>query len=128
MEFSGQYLTYDEYRLLGGTLDIMPFNLLEFNARKKIDEKTMNRLIGIETIPQEVKVCVYELINVLESYESDKTRNKAISSENTDGYSVTYNNDVSLNSVAKNSQLESVIDDYLFGVVVNGEHIIYCGI
>lgn len=128
MEFSGQYLTYDEYRLLGGTLDIMPFNLLEFNARKKIDEKTMNRLIGVETIPQEVKVCVYELINVLESYESDKTRNKAISSENTDGYSVTYNNDVSLNSVAKNSQLESVIDDYLFGVVVNGEHIIYCGI
>lgn len=128
MEFSGQYLTYDEYRLLGGTLDIMPFNLLEFNARKKIDEKTMNRLIGIEEIPQEVKVCVYELINVLESYESDKTRNKAISSENTDGYSVTYNNDVSLNSIAKNSQLESVIDDYLFGVVVNGEHIIYCGI
>lgn len=128
MEFSGQYLTYDEYRLLGGTLDIMPFNLLEFNARKKIDEKTMNRLIGVETIPQEVKVCVYELINVLESYESDKTRNKAISSENTDGYSITYNNDVSLNSVAKNSQLESIIDDYLFGVVVNGEHIIYCGI
>lgn len=128
MEFSGQYLTYDEFRLLGGTLDIMPFNLLEFNARKKIDEKTMNRLVGVEEIPQEVKICVYELIKVLESYESDKTRNKAISSENIDGYSVTYNNNVSLDSVAKNSQLESVIDDYLFGVIINGEHIIYCGI
>ena len=45
MEFKGQYLTYQEYKALGGTLDEMPFNLLEFNARKKIDERTFGRLI-----------------------------------------------------------------------------------
>ena len=33
MEFKGQYLTYQEFKALGGTLDEMPFNLLEYNAR-----------------------------------------------------------------------------------------------
>ena len=36
MEFSGQYLTYEEYRALGGTLDLAPFNILEFGARRRI--------------------------------------------------------------------------------------------
>ena len=44
MEFEGQYLTYEDYKGLGGTLDLMPFNLLEFEARKKIDINTKNRL------------------------------------------------------------------------------------
>ena len=54
MEFSGEYLTYEEYKALGGTLDLLPFNLLEFEARKKINLKTFNRLVGIKEIPQEV--------------------------------------------------------------------------
>ena len=44
MEFEGQYLTYAEYRSLGGTLDITPFNLLEFEARRKVDIETQSRL------------------------------------------------------------------------------------
>ena len=46
MQFEGQYLTYPEYRSLGGTLDITPFNLLEFEARRKIDIETQSRLKG----------------------------------------------------------------------------------
>ena len=30
MDLKGQYLTYDEYKALGGNLDISPFLLLEF--------------------------------------------------------------------------------------------------
>ena len=33
MEINGQYLTFDEYKVLGGTLDKMPFLKLEFEAR-----------------------------------------------------------------------------------------------
>ena len=44
MEFKNQYLTYLEYKNLGGTLGEMPFNLLEFKARKIIDERTLGRL------------------------------------------------------------------------------------
>ena len=65
--FEGQYLTYTEYQSLGGTLEPTPFNLLEYNARKRIDEKTFGRLIDIETVPQEVKLCVYN------SYKSFST-------------------------------------------------------
>ena len=70
MEFSGQYLTYEEYRSLGGTLDLTPFNLLEFEARRKIDSRTMNRLKDIDSqdIPQEVKICEYNVINSINSY------------------------------------------------------------
>ena len=64
MEFSGQYLTYEEYRKLGGALEQTPFNLLEYDARKEINRETLGRLIETETIMQEVKVCVWELINL----------------------------------------------------------------
>lgn len=62
MEFSEHYLTYDEYRLLGGTLNIMPFNLLEIKAKSNIDRETQDRLKGGVNIPPEVKVCMFDLI------------------------------------------------------------------
>ena len=64
MEFSGQYLTYEEYRQLGGTLEQTPFNLLEYDARKEIDENTLGRLIKLEKQVQEVKMCMWQLINL----------------------------------------------------------------
>ena len=56
MEFKGQYLTYEEYLSLGGTLDQTPFNLLEYNARKKIDERTFGRLVDKGQEYQEIVV------------------------------------------------------------------------
>lgn len=64
MEFSGQYLTFEEYKKMGGTLEQTPFNLLEFDARKKIDEQTQGRLIKLNNQVQEVKICVWNLINL----------------------------------------------------------------
>lgn len=64
MEFSGQYLTYNEYRTLGGTLDPTPFNLLEYEARKEIDRETQGRLINLKEQSQDTKLCVYQLINL----------------------------------------------------------------
>ena len=91
MEFSGQYLTYNEYRALGGTIELTPFNLLEFEARRKIDERTFGRLKNVVEIPQEVKMCMLALINSINSYGSSANwNNKNIASESTDGYSVSY--------------------------------------
>ena len=64
MEFNNQYLTYEEYGSLGGTLDEMPFNILEFKCRKIIDNLTFNRLTNLETQIQEVKMCIYDMINI----------------------------------------------------------------
>lgn len=131
MEFERQYLAYDEYVELGGTLDETPFNLLEFEARKKIDKRTQMRLKKCEIIPQEVKLCVYSLINKIKTYT--ETTDKAsgnIASENTDGYSATYINVTQMSEIlkSKDSELTSIIENNLYGVVVNGEHILYLGV
>lgn len=127
MEFKGQYLTYQEYLTLGGTLDEMPFNLLEYNARKEIDSRTQKRFIGIGNEYEEVKLCVYNLIPAIKSYEEYTTQNKAISSESTDGYSVSYGTPQTAYTMAKNNELDNIIYKYLYGVIVNGEHALFIG-
>lgn len=127
MEFKGQYLTYQEYLALGGTLDEIPFNLLEFNARKKIDERTFGRLIDKGQEYKEVKLCIYNMIITLNSYSSYNTQNKAISSESTDGYSISYGTPQKSVTEAKNSELEDVINTYLSNLIVDDVPVLYRG-
>ena len=127
MEFEGQYLTYQEYLALGGTLDEMPFNLLEFNARKKIDERTFGRLIDKGQEYKEVKLCVYNMITTLNSYSSYNTQNKAVSSESTDGYSISYGTPQKSTTEAKNSELEDIIDIYLSNLIIDDVPVLYRG-
>ena len=127
MEFNNQYLTYEEYKSLGGTLGEMPFNILELKARQVINERTQNRLKNIEEMPQEVKICVYDLINTMNKYNlSDNSTSSNISSENTDGYSVTYKSGTEMTAEQK-AQYEDVMLTDLYGVIVNGEAILYLG-
>ena len=128
MEFNNQYLSYEEYKSLGGTLGEMPFNILELKARQIINERTQNRLKDIEKIPQEVKICVYDLINTMNKYNlSDNSTSSNISSENTDGYSVTYKSGTEMTAEQK-AQYEDVMLTDLYGVIVNGEAILYLGV
>lgn len=129
MEFKDQYLSYEEYKALGGTLDLTPFNLLEFEARRKIDLRTDNRLVNLEIndIPSEVKLCIYKMIDdVLKAYDEQVNRGK--SSESVGSYSVTYNNDMKEIIKSKNAELNDLIVSELYGVKVDGEHILYCGV
>lgn len=131
MENSEKYLTYQDYRSMGGTLDLMPFNLLEFEAKRKIDERTQNRLKNVDSLPLEVKMCMLRLITLMSNYTKElEQSSKGIASENIDGYSVSYitGNQVSEVIKNKNNEIDDVITTYLMGVVVNGEHILYLGV
>ena len=135
MEFEGQYLTIAEYKALGGNSELtqMPFNLLEFEARRRIDLRTQNRLKEIESIPQEVKLCEYNLINSIQSYANtinSVANNNGIASENTDGYSVSYmtSNQISEIVSSKTYELDDIIRTYLLGVIVDGEHLMFTGV
>lgn len=86
MEFGVQYLSYDEYVKLGGDLSIMPFNLIEYECRKDIDEHTYGRLKNFQEQTMDVKLCLNALINEKILYNS--TRGK--SSESVGSYSVTF--------------------------------------
>lgn len=127
MEFKGQYLTYQEYLALGGTLDEMPFNLLEYNARKKIDERTFGRLVDKGQEYQEVKLCIYDMIITLKSYSDYEAQNKSISSESIDGYNISYGTPQKSITEAKNSELEDIINSYLANVVVDNVPVLYRG-
>lgn len=129
MEFSGQYLNYEEYKSLGGTLDIMPFNILEFESRKRIDERTQNRLEDVEVIPQEVKMCIFSIMNTIQSYVITN-RSNGVASESIDGYSVTYlgASEIQTALASKNAEIEDLMFSYLINVVVNNTPILYLGV
>jgi len=130
MIFNGQYLTYQEYKRLGGTLILMPFNLLEFEVRRRIDLRTQSRLVNGVDIPQAVKLCEYELINSLEQYAKSKSNMNNVASESTDGYSVSYINASDISEVVKSKQYEidDTITTYLIDVKYNGENLLYPGV
>jgi len=133
MTFDGQYLTYQEYLDLGGSqIEELPFNLLEFEARRQIDIKTFNRLKECDEIPQEVKLCDNKLINSIMKYAENKLKVESndIKSENTDGYSISKITPDMIKDIIEShkSDIDDIIRTYLLGVVVNGEHVMYCGV
>ena len=128
MEFNNQYLSYEEYKSLGGTLGEMPFNILELKARQIINGRTQNRLKDIEKIPQEVKICVYDLIQTINKYNnSNNSTSSNISSENIDGYSVTYKSGTELTAEQK-KQYNDIMETDLYGVIVDNTPILYLGV
>lgn len=128
MEFNNQYLAYEEYKSLGGTLGEMPFNILELKARQIINERTQNRLKNIEGIPQEVKICVYDLIQIINKYNnSNNSTSSNISSENIDGYSVSYKSGTELTEEQK-KQYNDIMETDLYGVIVDNTPILYLGV
>ena len=117
MEFSEQYLTYEEFMTLGGTISKMPFNILEFETRNRINNRTQNRINNMKDKPQEVKLCVNAMINTLVQYviDSSKGINKNIASESIDGYSVSFitGSQVQETIKSKKSELEEIMQTYL---------------
>jgi hypothetical protein len=125
---SKPYLTYQEYKELGGTLDIMPFNLLEFEARTNVDKYTFGRLKNLSEQVQEVKMCVYKLIGILGSYQEYENQNKSISSESTDGYSISYSQVSESTSKSKINEIRGIIQTYLADCKLsNGTPYLYRG-
>lgn len=112
MEFDNKYLSYEEYLDLGGTLEDTPFSLFEYKAEMEINKNTFNRLVNLSEIPKEVKLCVYELIDLISIY-SKSTVHTGVSSESTDGYSITYSTDNYEASKTYKQKIKDTIKTYL---------------
>ena len=126
MEIEEKYLTYNEYvEIFGDNLSEVPFNLLEYTARKKIDERTFGRLIGKGQNYKEVKYCIADMINIIKTYTQQT--NKSISSESTDGYSVSYNQITKEFINSKNYELETTISTYLATLIIDNIPVLYRG-
>lgn len=110
MEFGNQYLTYEDYKLLGGTLDLAPFNVLELQARKEVDKYTFGRLVELEEQKPEVKICMYRLVELEDKYNREATRDAGIASESIDGYSVSYKDTSETNTTSSSAKTIEVKD------------------
>lgn len=121
MEFKNQYLTYSEYQEIGGKLQQMPFNLLEYRARKEIDKNTFGRFLNVNDYPQELKLCINELINEIQIYND--VGNK--SSETVGSYSVAFNKPV---SSEENKIFKNIIKSYLSNTKIDGVPVLYPGV
>lgn len=111
-----QYLTYEEYVALGGTMDQSAYPMEEFKARKHIDYLTDSRVQAMLEVPQAVKMAMMTLIQLEGKIGvSAQVSNPIVSSFNTDGYSESYGSVADQITAARNSAMKTV-RDMLFGV------------
>ena len=75
------FLTYDEYKEFGGTLNEAEFSRFCFRAEATLRTETFGR---IKVADEKVKRCIFDLIDV-ESKTGD-----GITSVSNDGYSISY--------------------------------------
>ena len=131
------YLTYADYKVMGGTLDKVHFSNFEFQAEAQINRVTFNRLKGDQTIPEEVKQLTKYLVDLLERRNAafslgnnSSSVDPYITSQSNDGISVSYNG-MSPSDLIKLSEEDSInaIRSYLEGVTNEaGRKLLYRGL
>ena len=67
-----QYLTYEEYQEIGGTLDLTAFERNIDRACTMIDIRTQSRLESFEAVPQIVKIVCADLVGYIANNTVEK--------------------------------------------------------
>lgn len=66
------YLTYEDYKELGGELSLDAFTKLERKAQRWLDEFTFNRIPQLPKIPDEVREVLTEFISRLDTIANQR--------------------------------------------------------
>ena len=114
------YLTYEEYKQMGGALDETAFTSCCIDAEMKINSATFNR---IKNTNKAIKGCTKKLIDIISN--ADIT-NAKISSFSHDGLSQTFSRP---SSDEYEREINKTIYDYLINEVSDdGTPLLYCGV
>lgn len=106
-----QYLTYEEYSEIGGTLDLAAFNRYIDRACGVIDMYTRNRLRCATTISHRVKACVRALVDFLDAHNSG---GKVIESRSQSAGGVSESENYATKTLEDvNNEAYSIVYDYL---------------
>lgn len=126
------YLTYDEYKGMGGSMDAALFPRFELKARKRIDAMTFGRLQGENGARECVKHCMFELIQAMQEDEANVGfSGREISSMSNDGVSVTYASGNSQTGMQNGSgaRYAGIVRAWLTGETdACGNNILYAGV
>lgn len=123
------YLEYNEYLQMGGTLDCAAFNVFErkaeYTVKAQVNGKVGMRLSKLDTVPLNIKDCIFELV---EHFSSNNFDGSDIQSESQSqgglSESVTY---ARLNKEQSDSEVENIINTYLSTLYINDVSILYRG-
>ena len=116
------YLTFEQYKDMGGALNETAYIPLEYRAEKTIDHYTFGRLKNVDPVPDEVKYLVYELVGTLNISSGISA---AIASETNDGTSIHY---ATKTTADLNAEYFTLVRAYLSGLVVDGVPVLYRGV
>jgi hypothetical protein len=120
-----QYLTYEEYISIGGTLEMTAFDRNIDRAFGKIDNATFGRLEKMTETPRQVKACCRGLVEYLANNVSGKTLTSKSQSAGGVSESESYANK---SAEDIESEIANIIFDYLGSVKTdNGTPLLYRG-
>lgn len=108
------YLTYDEYKNYGGSLEEIAFNRLEFKAEKLVDNETFGRLKNESVISETVKRLIFELIGLLNNTDyASEDYTPQQTSEGNDGYSMSFASGTVMTIDMADARVKRLIAEYL---------------
>ena len=124
-----QYMTFEQYIALGGTLPLMEFTLAEVKARARIDAMTQGRVANMVEVPLQVQVAMMEIMAVDGAFSAAAQAAAPVAASfTTDGYSETYGSAES-RTAAIERQLTSSIETLLNGITDDdGVPLLYAGV
>ena len=135
------YLTYLEYKTYGGTVDETTFNDLAWEAGSVIDWYSFGRLRNDTEFSEDVKRCMYKLIQFIQQKQTAEAAPDAsgtsangvaagVASQSNDGVSISYNV-MSAKDIVENSKAEmaSIVNRYLAYVTNSlGQKVLFRGL
>ena len=124
-----QYMTFEQYIALGGTLPLMEFTLAEVKARARIDAMTQGRVANMAEVPLQVQVAMMEIMTVDGAFSAAAQAAAPVAASfTTDGYSETYGSAES-RTAAIERQLTTSIETLLNGITDDdGVPLLFAGV
>lgn len=114
------YLSYNEYKTMGGELEESAFSSLLFDVESKVNYLTNGRIAKLDTIPQAVKTLIYKLICFYNTNSQGVTENANMGNLTsysngieTFGY-VTDSNNSTKGSTSFDVKILAIIKEYLW--------------
>ena len=106
-----QYLTYEEYTEIGGTLDLTAFNRNIDRACAFIDASTQNRLQSVLEVSRRAKACVRDLVEYI---ANNLSNGKAVTSKSQSAGGVSESENYSTKTTDEiNAEMLCIVYDYL---------------
>ena len=122
------YIEIGYYLANGGTeMDNAAFSRNEYRARKIVDRLTQNRVAKMQNVPEAVQRLMVELVTLEATQGAAALDNQPVSSFSNDGYSETYAQPLTAETV-KQLEMDLVVDYLAEETDDNGTPLLYLGV